>query len=106
MASKELGPGGVEIWRSKAGVLELRSPAPGVMLARYSGDVPEDLAPPYVAFMQLAIAQDARAVVFVDASEMVNYETSFRLRCTQAHRLAGNRVEALHVLVGSKLVAL
>src|SRR5262249_28413233 len=88
------------------GVLELRSPAPGVMHAKFSGDVPEDLAPPYITFLQPILTQAPRAVVFFDASGMVNYETNFRLRCTQAHRTAGERVEALHVLVESKLVAL
>src|SRR6185503_16736558 len=98
---KEIGPGGVESWRSKGGLLKLRSPAPGVMHDVLSGDIPEDLALPYVALVHQTAAQSPRAAVFVDSADMVNYETGFRLRATQAHRSTGARVEALHVLVVS-----
>jgi hypothetical protein len=76
------------------------------MHATFSGDSPEDLALPYVALLQRILTQPPRAVVFIDAAELVNYETGFRLRCTQAHKTAGARIEVLHVLVGSRLIAL
>jgi hypothetical protein len=70
-----------------------------------TGDIPEDLAPPYCAFLQQLVAQTPHVAVFVDAEHLVNYETGFRQRCTKAHRAGGTRIVAHHVLVASKLVA-
>jgi hypothetical protein len=76
------------------------------MEASLSGDLPEDLAPPYAAYLQQIVTQAPHVVVFVDAEHLVNYETGFRQRCTQAHKAGGARIEAFHVFVVSKLAAL
>jgi hypothetical protein len=106
MASKEIGPDGVETWLSKGGVLCLRSPAPGILAGQLSGDLPEDLAPAYNAFLQGVLAQAPRIMVFLDAAHLVNYETGYRQRTVSGHKAADARIEALHILFGSKLVAL
>lgn len=105
-ATKELGPGGREIWRSKGGKLQQWSPAPGVLCCEFNGDMPEDLAPPYLAFLQQLATQSPQVIVFDDTEGLVNYETGFRTRCTQAHKQLGDRIEALHILARSKIVTL
>jgi hypothetical protein len=106
MASTELLPDGAELWRAKGASLQIRSPVPGVLHASYTGNVPEDLAVPYNAFLQRCLEQAPRVVVFVDAGELTNYETGFRVRTVQAHKAAGDRIECVHVFLRSKIAQL
>jgi hypothetical protein len=104
MATKELGPDGVEIWRSNGGELSQWSPVPGVMCVRYLGDIAEDLAPPVIAFVKQVAAQGPPLVTFIDAEQMTNYDTLFRVRVTHAYQQLGERVLAVHMLARSMLL--
>lgn len=106
MISKSLGADGAQIWASRGGEIGLWSPAPGVLCCSAKGDIPEELAPPYVAFLQQIVAQPARIVTFNDLEHMVNYHTAYRTRLTQAHRQIVDRTDANHILVRSRLVML
>jgi hypothetical protein len=86
--------------------MRLWSPAPGVFCCSASGDLPEDLAPPYVAFLQQIAAQSARIAAFNDVELVVNYETAFRVRLTQAYRQILDRTDENHILLRSRLVML
>jgi hypothetical protein len=106
MASKTLGADGTEIWTCRGGELRLWSPELGVLCCRASGDIPEDLAFPFVASLQQMAVPGVRVVVFTDIASMVNYHTGFRVRVTQVLRQVRDRTDANHVLLGSTLAAL
>ena len=87
-------------------MLTLWSPGAGILCSRAAGDLPEDLAPPYLAFLQQVTPTTTRLLSFNDFGQVVNYQTTFRLRLTQAYVQIAARTEAIHVLVGSRMVQL
>jgi hypothetical protein len=106
MIAKSLGADGAQVWASRGGEIRLWSPAPGVLCCSAKGDIPEELAPPYMAFLQQIAAQPARITAFNDLEFMVNYHTAYRTRITQAHRQLIDRTDGNHILVRSRLVML
>jgi hypothetical protein len=97
---------GDEVWRSSSGELRMSSPVPGIIVTRFHGDLAADFAAPMIAAMHRAASAGQRITVFADLERAHNYHTSARLQLTQGVLQLRSKIDALHFIVSSRILAL
>jgi len=95
-----------EIFRTPECTVHLWRPARGVFASRVRGMMKPDAALALEMMMRRVAAEDQRFVAFHDWEKMTDYETESRVRLTRAVLDIRRSVEAAHLLVSSRIVAL
>jgi len=102
MASLELEPGGVEVWRSERCQIRQWCPVQGIVCNRYVGDVSEEFVEPVLAFLRRAADQSAPITTFSDADQMTGYDIVFRVRIVLGIQKLHGRIDTIHMYTRSK----
>lgn len=95
-----------DIFRSPACTVHLWRPARGLFASRVVGVMEPDAELALETMMRRVAAEDQRFLAFHDWEKMTDYDTESRVRLTRAVLDIRRSVEAAHLLVSSRIVAL
>jgi hypothetical protein len=95
-----------ETWESAFGRLVVTRPTRDVMVFTYSGHVTADVVPFIADSVERVLASGARPEMFIDMDRLDGYDSEYRQAITDWGRLNHPRFGAIHVLSGSKIVAM
>jgi|SRR5688572_20488266 hypothetical protein len=93
-------------FETSRGRLGLWTPADGLVIARLVIHGEAAFAPPIIEAVDSRLARAERVRIFFDAEDLLRYDTELRTALTARFFADRARIESLHVLVGSRLVAL
>lgn len=95
-----------DIFRTPRCTVHLWRPTRGVFASRVTGVLPLDGALALETMMRRVAVEDQRFIAFHDWEKMTDYDTESRVRLTRAVLDVRKSVEAAHLLVSSRIVAL
>lgn len=95
-----------DVFRSPRCTVQMWRPARGVFAGRVTGVLEPDAALALETLMRRVAAEDQRFIAFHDWEKMTDYDTESRVRLTRAVLDIRTSVEAAHLLVSSRIVAL
>jgi hypothetical protein len=95
-----------ETYRTPECTLHMWRPVRGVFASRLTGVLKPDVALALETMMRRVAAEDQRFVAFHDWEGLTDYDTEARVRLTRAVLEVRKSVEAAHLLVASRIVAL
>ncbi|MCC6874071.1 MAG: hypothetical protein IT378_07160 [Sandaracinaceae bacterium] len=99
-------PAGAYTFRAPRGELWIWQPAPRVVVQKCVGHAPEAIARAMTQRLTSIIANASPIVIFDDWQGVTGYDSDGRLALTEWTRRQLSHIEAIHILVGSKLVAM
>lgn len=92
------------VLRHDTGHAELREPYPSVFVTRYFGAAPAICYAPFVARLDLRLAEGRRVSLSIDATALALFESEFRQRWTTWMGEHKNRLDDVNLLFSSRLV--
>jgi hypothetical protein len=95
-----------ERWSTARGTLEIRVPAPDVLVRRFEGHASIHFVEPMVKHLEAALATGVRPIVFDDFELGAGYDSEVRVRLTGWHTLHSGELKEVHILVKSGLLAM
>jgi hypothetical protein len=95
---------GATCYSTPLGRVETSTPSPGVVLLRYVGFAQNALFDPASQTLINALASNPQASLFVDAEQLTNYDSDFRVKWTAWFVPNQERVESFHFLHKSGFV--
>ncbi|MEI8255253.1 MAG: hypothetical protein WCJ30_06215 [Deltaproteobacteria bacterium] len=105
MESRKIDPQ-TEQWTFPRAELTVCTPRVGVLRTMVSGHATSDLGTVLIEQFEAAIARFGSVVVFDDWEAAIGYDSDVRLRLTEWTRKRQPALPEIHILVGSKIVAM
>lgn len=105
LAHTRLGARG-DRWSNSRGVLDVRTPAPDVVMRRFEGHATLDLIEPAVRHLETLIDSGLHPIVFDDFELGTGYDSDVRTKLTAWHLRNPGKLKEVHILVGPRLISM